>query len=211
MGAEGTDLWCTCGVCLSASVLSAREGVREGSLRVLQLGRCGAGGIEGTARILRPCFLCARGGGLHVVSCCSVRGTALSILALLILDEPTNYLDRDSLGALADAIDHYEGGIIMITHNDAFCSQLCPERWVLEAGRLNTEGDVEWMTKAANEAVEFEKVDEMLDASGNVLKAGKKKLNAKEKKKMTKLLKQKIADGEELDEDEEAYAIEWNL
>merc|ERR1711892_224719 len=130
---------------------------------------------------------------------------------ILILDEPTNYLDRDSLGALADAIDHYEGGIIMITHNDAFCSQLCPERWVLEAGRLNTEGDVEWMTKAANEAVEFEKVDEMLDASGNVLKAGKKKLNAKEKKKMTKLLKQKIADGEELDEDEEAYAIEWNL
>merc|ERR1711935_998735 len=108
---------------------------------------------------------------------------------ILILDEPTNYLDRDSLGALADAIDHYEGGIIMITHNDAFCSQLCPERWVLEAGRLNTEGDVEWMTKAANEAVEFEKVDEMLDASGNVLKAGKKKLNAKEKKKMTKLQK----------------------
>merc|ERR1711935_642329 len=98
---------------------------------------------------------------------------------ILILDEPTNYLDRDSLGALADAIDHYEGGIIMITHNDAFCSQLRPERWVLEAGRLNTEGDVEWMTKAANEAVEFEKVDEMLDASGNVLKAGKKKLNAK--------------------------------
>merc|ERR1712021_211017 len=80
---------------------------------------------------------------------------------ILILDEPTNYLDRDSLGALADAIDHYEGGIIMITHNDAFCSQLCPERWV-------------------HEAVEFEKVDEMLDASGNVLKAGKKKLNAKE-------------------------------
>merc|ERR1712086_1187943 len=79
MGAEGTDLWCTCGVCLSASVLSAREGVREGSLRVLQLGRCGAGGIEGTARILRPCFLCARGGGLHVVSCCSVRGMACAM------------------------------------------------------------------------------------------------------------------------------------
>merc|ERR1712086_946282 len=79
--------WCTCGVCLSASVLSAREGVREGSLRVLQLGRCGADGIEGTARILRPCFLCARGGGLHVVSCCSVRGMALSILALLMLTD----------------------------------------------------------------------------------------------------------------------------
>merc|ERR1719352_1575076 len=61
---------------------------------------------------------------------------------ILILDEPTNYLDRDSLGALAEAIQNYEGGVIMITHNDAFCRQLCPERWVLEAGRLNTEGDV---------------------------------------------------------------------
>ena len=40
---------------------------------------------------------------------------------ILILDEPTNYLDRDSLGALADAIERYEGGVIMITHNDAFC------------------------------------------------------------------------------------------
>lgn len=130
---------------------------------------------------------------------------------ILILDEPTNYLDRDSLGALADAIDHYEGGIIMITHNDAFCSQLCPERWVLEAGRLNTEGDVEWMAKAAEQAVEFEKVEEMVDASGNALKKGKKKLNAKEKKKMMKLIKQKLADGEDLDEDEEEYAIEWNL
>ena len=39
---------------------------------------------------------------------------------ILILDEPTNYLDRDSLGALADAIENYSGGVIMITHNDAF-------------------------------------------------------------------------------------------
>ena len=36
--------------------------------------------------------------------------------------------------ALADAIEKYEGGIIMITHNDEFCRQLCPERWVLEVG-----------------------------------------------------------------------------
>merc|ERR1711935_110594 len=129
---------------------------------------------------------------------------------ILILDEPTNYLDRDSLGALADAIDHYEGGIIMITHNDAFCSQLCPERWVLEAGRLNTEGDVEWMTKAAEEAVSFEKLEEMVDASGNKLKM-RKVLNAKEKKKRIKEIKQKIADAEDLDSEEEDYAIEWNL
>jgi elongation factor 3 len=131
---------------------------------------------------------------------------------ILVLDEPTNYLDRDSLGALADAIEKYEGGVIMITHNDAFCSHLCPERWVMEDGLLNTEGDVEWMAKAADQAVEFEKVEEMIDASGNEVKLkSKKKLNAKEKKKAMKDLRAKIAANEDLDTDEEENAIEWNL
>ena len=71
---------------MSASVLAAREGVREGSLRVLQLGRRGAAGIEGlAARILLNCSLCVRGGGLHVVSCCSAREVVGRILALLML------------------------------------------------------------------------------------------------------------------------------
>ncbi len=131
---------------------------------------------------------------------------------ILILDEPTNYLDRESLGALAEAIEKYEGGVIMITHNDAFCRQLCPERWVLEAGRLNTEGDIEWMNKMSNNAVEFQQITDMVDASGNEVKLTKrKKLNAKEKKKKIKLITQKINDGATLDSEEEEYAIEWNL
>lgn len=131
---------------------------------------------------------------------------------ILILDEPTNYLDRDSLGALADAITRYEGGIIMITHNDAFCRQLCPERWVLEHGKLNTEGDVEWMTNALQQDVEFQQIEEIVDATGNEIKIKKKrKINAKEKKKLMALIKKKISNDEELDSEEEGYAIEWNL
>lgn len=131
---------------------------------------------------------------------------------ILILDEPTNYLDRDSLGALADAIEVFEGGIIMITHNDAFCRQLCPERWVLEQGKLNTEGDIEWMNKASQESVDFKQVTEMVDGSGNEVKLNKrKKLNAKEKKKKMKQIKQKISEGGELDSEEEDYVIEWDL
>jgi len=131
---------------------------------------------------------------------------------ILILDEPTNYLDRDSLGALAEAIEVYEGGIIMITHNDAFCRQLCPERWVLEKGELNTEGDIEWMEKAAKQEIGFKQVEEMIDATGNEVKIkSKKKLNAKEKKKKMKQINQKIANGDDLDSEEENYAIEWNL
>ena len=131
---------------------------------------------------------------------------------ILILDEPTNYLDRDSLGALADAIDNYEGGVIMITHNDSFCRQLCPERWVLEAGELNTEGNVDWMVQAEKQAVGFEQITEMIDATGNEVKLKlRKKLNAKGKKKMMALIKKKIAENDDLDSEEDDYAVEWNL
>jgi hypothetical protein len=51
-----------------------------------------------------------------------------------------------------------------------------------------------------------------VDATGNEVKIKRKKnLNSKEKKKLMKLIKQKISDGEDLDSDEEGYAIEWNL
>merc|ERR1712137_22812 len=73
---------------------------------------------------------------------------------ILILDEPTNYLDRDSLGALAGAIEEFEGGVVMITHNNEFCSQLCPETWVLENHSLNLKGDPEWMKNALKEKID---------------------------------------------------------
>ena len=36
---------------------------------------------------------------------------------LIVLDEPTNYLDRDSLGALSNALKAYAGGVVIISHN----------------------------------------------------------------------------------------------
>lgn len=43
---------------------------------------------------------------------------------IVILDEPTNYLDRDSLGAMAEAIDTYDGGVVIISHNAQFVDQV---------------------------------------------------------------------------------------
>ncbi|CAM9333472.1 unnamed protein product [Phaeothamnion confervicola] len=62
---------------------------------------------------------------------------------LLVLDEPTNYLDREALGALTQAIKDFGGGVIMISHNDEFLSALVTERWLLEGGRMVTEGEAE--------------------------------------------------------------------
>lgn len=59
---------------------------------------------------------------------------------LLVLDEPTNYLDRDSLGALAVAIRDWSGGVVMISHNNEFVGALCPEQWIVENGVLTQKG-----------------------------------------------------------------------
>merc|ERR1712182_40003 len=72
---------------------------------------------------------------------------------ILILDEPTNYLDRDSLGALSGAIEEFGGGVVMITHNNEFCSKLCPETWLLQGGRLDCQGDAAWMENVMKEEI----------------------------------------------------------
>jgi len=130
---------------------------------------------------------------------------------IIILDEPTNYLDRESLGALSTAIEQYEGGVVMITHNNDFCSKLCPETWVMEKkedgiGHLDCRGDPEWMKNALNEKTEFKAMEECVDAFGNTVKvkAPKKVLSRQEKKKRAKIRAAKIANGEEVsDEDED--------
>lgn len=59
---------------------------------------------------------------------------------LLVLDEPTNFLDRESLGGLAVAIRDYKGGVVMISHNEEFVGALCPEQWYVADGRVTHKG-----------------------------------------------------------------------
>ena len=55
---------------------------------------------------------------------------------LLVLDEPTNFLDRDSLGGLAVAIRDFRGGVVMISHNEEFVGALASEQWHVVDGRV---------------------------------------------------------------------------
>merc|ERR1712051_1082490 len=132
---------------------------------------------------------------------------------ILILDEPTNYLDRDSLGALAGAIETFDGGVVIISHNNEFCSQLCPETWIMDAGHLETKGDADWMLKQDTKIDDQQQLTEVTDAAGNVskLKGQKKKLSKKEEKQLVKRIKAKLKNGEELDSDEEEFAINKDL
>ncbi|RYP75142.1 hypothetical protein DL771_002603 [Monosporascus sp. 5C6A] len=60
---------------------------------------------------------------------------------LLVLDEPTNFLDRDSLGGLAVAIRDFKGGVVMISHNEEFVGALSSEQWHIHDGRMTMKGN----------------------------------------------------------------------
>jgi elongation factor 3 len=132
---------------------------------------------------------------------------------ILILDEPTNYLDRESLGALAGAITDYQGGVVIISHNNEFVSTLCPEEWVMDSGHLTTKGLVGWMNRQDDKISDVIADQTVTDALGNTteVKASKKTLTKRDEKAVLKAIKKKISAGEELDEDEEELAIKNNM
>ena len=55
---------------------------------------------------------------------------------LLILDEPTNHLDIDSRRALLDALNDYEGAVILVTHDRSLIELVADRLWLTADGRI---------------------------------------------------------------------------
>ncbi len=55
---------------------------------------------------------------------------------LLALDEPTNHLDVESIEALEDALERYEGTVLLVSHDRALLRELATRVWSLEDGRV---------------------------------------------------------------------------
>lgn len=55
---------------------------------------------------------------------------------LLLLDEPSNHLDMASCDALLEAIDNYDGAVIMVTHNEMFLHALAQRLIVFQGEQV---------------------------------------------------------------------------
>jgi len=62
---------------------------------------------------------------------------------ILCLDEPTNYLDMETVELLSHAIHNFRGGCAVVTHSRHFLEKVCTEVWEVKDGRVITQGDVE--------------------------------------------------------------------
>ncbi|MCJ1339765.1 translational elongation factor EF-1 alpha [Bachmanniomyces sp. S44760] len=127
---------------------------------------------------------------------------------LIVLDEPTNYLDRDSLGALSKALKKFEGGVIIITHSAEFTKDLTQEVWAVIDGAMTPSGH-SWVQGQGSGPRLTDKDDpdeEKFDAMGNKIESTKKKakLSSAElrKKKKERMARRKRGEDVFSDEDE---------
>ncbi|AHG93241.1 ABC transporter related protein (plasmid) [Gemmatirosa kalamazoonensis] len=73
---------------------------------------------------------------------------------LLILDEPTNHLDVENIEALEDALDDYDGSVLLVSHDRAFLREVATRVWAFDGTHL-TDFDgpfVEWEADRARRA-----------------------------------------------------------
>jgi elongation factor 3 len=121
---------------------------------------------------------------------------------IVLLDEPTNYLDREALGALTQAVREFEGGIVIISHNEEFTSTLCTETWLMSKSEATgiatlTPTGADWMSQELDKAMgekitkKNDEPDEITDALGNTIKV-EKQLSPEQKKKRIKEIEKQL-------------------
>ncbi|AXF64787.1 MULTISPECIES: ABC-F family ATP-binding cassette domain-containing protein [unclassified Leclercia] len=64
-------------------------------------------------------------------------GLTLARFSLLMLDEPTNHLDMEGKEALAETLQQFEGGVLLVSHDRQLISQSCNRFWLIEDGQLS--------------------------------------------------------------------------
>jgi ATP-binding cassette subfamily F protein 3 len=103
---------------------------------------------------------------------------------LLLLDEPTNHLDMQSADAFLDALERFEGAVVMVTHNEMFLHRLANRFVVFQQDRIDYfEGSYQDFLEQVGWADEAERPSTNLSMGGAAAPAEKKTLSKKELRK----------------------------
>ena len=105
---------------------------------------CGSGKTEMELRQLLGCFLFSGDDVFKKIKVLSGGEKARVALAkviaakgnFLMLDEPTNHLDMQSVEMLIEALNKYEGTIILVSHDRYFISRTANKIWSIEDGQI---------------------------------------------------------------------------
>jgi len=62
---------------------------------------------------------------------------------MLLLDEPTNHLDMETIDSLAEAINNFEGGLVLVSHDFRLINQVADQIWICEKQTVTKwDGDI---------------------------------------------------------------------
>jgi ATP-binding cassette, subfamily F, member 3 len=99
----------------------------------------GAFGITGTTA-LQKMDLLSGGQKSRVAFAC----LALANPHILVLDEPSNHLDIEAMDALSEALNEFQGGVLMVSHDVTMLQNVCKSLWVCDNGSVEKfPGDVQ--------------------------------------------------------------------
>ena len=63
---------------------------------------------------------------------------------ILLLDEPTNHLDMDARASLVDAINYFEGAVVLVSHDTHLVKMVADALWVVQGGTVKAfDGDID--------------------------------------------------------------------
>ncbi|KAJ9627658.1 ATP-binding cassette, regulator of translational elongation [Taxawa tesnikishii (nom. ined.)] len=112
----------------------------------------GAFGITGMTGLQKMALLSGGQKSRVAFACLSLQNPHI-----LVLDEPSNHLDIEAMDALSTALQNFQGGVLMVSHDVTMLQNVCTSLWVCDNGTVEHFGGTvqdykKRITAQANEA-----------------------------------------------------------
>ncbi len=191
-----------------------------------ELKRSGSGKTELELRQLLGCFLFSGDDVFKKIKVLSGGEKARVALAktiamkgnFLMLDEPTNHLDMQSVEMLIEALNKYEGTIIIVSHDRYFISEIANKIWWIEDKKIKEFVGTydEWCVFMQDREKRMKVAQTVAEKKPEKPQVEKKQVNTQEQRELLKEFQKKQRAFQKLEEQinkmkEEKHALELQL